>query len=299
VAAGVAWVLFIGPALARRAAGPSRPPTTTVATPEVAASPAAAPTADVAAPLPTTEPTPEAVEVVIPVKPTPTPSATLTPTPGKTPTPTRATPTPATSVPSAAQQNAARVAGLLDQAQEAFGNQRFDAAEAFYDEALKLDPQNGQASAGRSSAAAAAFCWKRSFVSGRTTVQAGKGGKGSLEGFESTDVKVAKAPDYSGMIEFQVTPSRVKPGDPYNVRVNLTNDGKKPFRIASAVVTVVLNDERRPIAVAAPAGEVPSRAVVTLAQTGSSWPEGVRAWRVEVAITTQRGETFSNQVSWR
>jgi hypothetical protein len=269
-----------------------------------ASQPEASPTAQVAASTP--------VEVIIPVAPS-TPSAT--PTPGKTtPTPAKtATPakTPARSTPTAAaataaaeslrlQQQAAQVANLVSQAETAFSAQRFDAAVELYDQALRLDPSNAPASAGRGTAAAAAFSWKRAFAPGRTSIQTAKGGGDSnLQGFESADVKVARAPDYAGLIEFVVSPARVKPGDSYSIRVNLTNDGKKAFRTASATVTLVVNGERSTVPAVPPAGDFSPRQSAALAQLGGSWLPSTRSWTLEVAVSTTRGDTFSNQLSWR
>ena len=135
---------------------------------------------------------------------------------------------------------------------------------------------------------------------GRTVVKSAKGGSDSnLQGFESADVKVARAPDYSGLVEFVVSPARVKPGDGYSVRINLTNDGKKAFRITSASVTAVVNGERSPVPTTAPAGDVAPRQASALAQLGGSWPESTRSWTLEVTVSTTHGDTFSNQVSWR
>ena len=261
------------------------------------------PTATPAAAATTALPTP--IEVVIPVKSsTPSPAATpvKTPTPTKTPTPGK-TPSPAAAASAEAlraQQQAAQVAALVAQAESAYSSQRFDAALGFYDEALRVDPRDAQAAAGKQAATAAAFCWKRAFVPGRTNVQAAKGGGGSsLQGFESADVKVARAPDYSGLIEFVVTPAHVKPGDSYSVRVNLTNDGKKAFRLASATVALVVNGERTPVPTTAPAGDLAAHQSGTLAQMGGSWLESTRSWTVEVSVATAHGDAFSNQLGWR
>jgi hypothetical protein len=137
-------------------------------------------------------------------------------------------------------------------------------------------------------------------VAGRTSVQAARGGRGSnIEGFDAADVKVAKAPDFSGLIEFAVSPGRVKPGDSFSIRVNLTSDGKKAFRIASATAVVVVNGERSPLAAAPPAGEVAPRQTVALLQSGGTWSENTRSWTLEISVSTTRGDTFTNQLSWR
>lgn len=256
------------------------------------------------APTPGTTASPEAVEVLIPVKPTPTPKATPSPgkpTPSPTRTPARPTPTAAPTSGDAARaaQQATRVAGLLAQGDQAVAARSYDAAVAFYDEALGLDPGNGSASMGRAAAAAAAFCWKRSFVPGRTVVQAGKGGRADLQGFESSDVKVAKAPEYSGLVDFQANPARVVPGDSYSIRASLTNDGRKGYRLSAISAAVVVNGNRTALPATLPGTEIQPKQAVALVQTGGAWPEGVRSWTLEVVVTTTRGDTFTSQVNWR
>jgi len=248
--------------------------------------------------------TPEPDEVVIPVAPatTPTPvpaAAVPTPTPPPTPTPrTRPTPTPAPPKDTGSEQRM-RVAGLLSRANQAYGSNQYDAARGLYVEALALDPQNAEAREGRDQAEAAAFAWKRSFVPGRTRVRSGKGGRADLSGFESSDVKVAKAPDYSGIIEFQPSQARIKPGDAYKIVIVLTNDGKKDYRIASAKATLTVNGQAQDIPAAPPAGELGPRKSVTLTQTGGTWGNDVRSWRLEVTVETTRNDVFTNQLSWR
>jgi hypothetical protein len=303
ITAAAAWYFLVRPRGTRVA---TATPTPVVATPTSVPTAAPPMASSEVSPAPTPEATPEPVEVVIPVKPTPTPKVTPSPakpTPSPTRTPVRATPTAAAAATSAdagrAAQQAARVAGLLAQGDQAVAARNFDAAVAFYDEVLGLEPGNSSASMGRTAAAAAAFCWKRSFVPGRTVVQAGKGGRADLQGFESSDVKVAKAPEYSGLIDFQASPARVLPGDTYSIRASLTNDGRKVYRLANVTVSQVVNGNRSPVPATLPGGEIQPKQGIALVQTGGAWPEGVRSWTLEIVATTTRGDTFSSQVVWR
>jgi hypothetical protein len=279
-------------------------PTPTVAAPmPTAAVPTPEPMVEMT-PLPEETPvvTPEPEEVVIPVAPaaTPTPAAAVpTATPPPTPTPrTRPTPTPTPPHDTGAEQRM-RVAGLLSRANQAYASQQFDAAKGLYVEVLALDPQNAEAREGRDKADAAAFAWKRSFVPGRTRVRSGKGGRADLSGFEAADVKVAKAPDYSGIIEFQPSQARVKPGDAYQIVIVLTNDGKKDYRIASVKATLTVNGQAQDVPAAPPAGELAPRKSVTLTQTGGTWGDGVRSWKLEVTVQTTRNDVFTNRLTWR
>jgi hypothetical protein len=280
------------------------------ATPAPAASLAPPTLAPEASAAPTAAASPEGVEEVIPVTPAPaTPTPRLTPTPRAAPTvtpspaktPARPSPTGA-ATPSAeaarAAQNAARVAGLIARADQAFAARNFDAAVSLYDEALGVEPGNGAATTGRANAASAAFCWKRSFVPGRTVVQAGKGSKADLQGFESSDVKVAKA-DFSALVDFQASPVRVIPGEAYSIKATLTNDGRKAYRLASLTVSLVVNGNRSSLPATVPPGDIQPKQGVAIAQTSGNWPQDVRSWSLEVVATTAHGETFTSQLTWR
>jgi hypothetical protein len=110
-------------------------------------------------------------------------------------------------------QVAAQVAALLGQADTAARGRNFEAALRDFDEALRLDPQNGQATQGKAAAQSAAASLKRSVAAGRTSMSGKEAKTDDLGGFDTSGVKVAKVPDYSGRLEFEVSPARVLPGD--------------------------------------------------------------------------------------
>ena len=193
---------------------------------------------------------------------------------------------------------AQQVATLLGQADSAAGAHSYDQAAGFYDEALKLDPGNAKASAGKAAAVASAASFKKTFVSGKTVVSGGKGAK-ALSGFDSEDVSVSKAPDYSGRIEFEVTPRNVKPGDSYSVKVFLTNDGKKSFKIGSLTVSTTANGSKTGGPASASVKEVQPQQRVSLQETTGSWQDGTNSWNLEVAVVSDHGDTFKNTVTWR
>jgi hypothetical protein len=267
---------------------------------------------------PTPEATPAVEEAMTVVKPTPAPAASpkvadktpltapplpgVKPTPAGRPTPAGAKPTPATAPvgPAPEALRAQQVADLVGQADGALAAQKYDAAAALYDEALKLDPGSERARSGKTSALAGAAVFKKSFVPGRTSVQSGKAAKGSISGFDSEDVSVAKAPDYSGRIEFEANPAHVKPGDNYSVKVFLVNDGKKAFKIGGLNIGTVVNGARSGGGtVSAPTSEVGTQQRVLLQEVPGVWPESVNSWALEVVVTSNRGDTFKNQLTWR
>ncbi len=280
------------------------------------------PTAGAPTPEPVTTPEP-AEEAVTVVEPTPTPSPKVAeagglkptvapPTPAAKPTPPP--PTPAakpTPPPSAqargpspeelkAQQLAAQVADLLGQADAELVGHKYEAAAGLYDRVLKLDPQNAKAGAGRTAALAGAAVAKKTFVAGRTTVQSGKAAKGGVSGFDDADVSVAKAPDYWGRIEFEASPRNVKPGDSFAVKVYLVNEGKKPFKISGLTIATVTNSARTGGGPAAPpTKEVEPKGRVLLQDVPGVWQDGVNTWSMEVVVTSNQGDTFKSQLTWR
>ena len=140
---------------------------------------------------------------------------------------------------------------------------------------------------------------KKSFVAGKTTVKSGKAAKGGPAGFDSEDVNLAKAPDYSGRVEFEVSPAHVKPGDAYTVRVFLTNDGKKSFKIGSLSVTTNANGSKSGGPANAAVKEVQPQQRVSLQETSGTWQEGTSSWSLEVDVVSDHGDSFKNQVTWR
>ena len=75
---------------------------------------------------------------------------------------------------------------------------------------------------------------------GRTVVQT-QNAKADMAGFDTADVSVKKAPDFSGRIEFAVNPPRVQPGESYAVQIYLVNEGKKAIKVGGVSVTTNLN----------------------------------------------------------
>jgi hypothetical protein len=197
-----------------------------------------------------------------------------------------------------AEQQAAQIATLLDQGDAAAGQKKYADAVGLYDQALRLDPSNARASAGKAAAVAAMTISRKAFVSGRTQVIT-KDAKSNLAGFDSSDVKVAKAPDYSALVEFETSPPSVKPGDTYTVRVNLTNDGKKPLKISGMTATTTLNGAPSGGGATPNARQVGPQQKVNIWEVSGVWPDGASAWTLEVVVTSDHGDIFKNQLSWK
>jgi hypothetical protein len=320
-AAGVVGFLVLAGAgyfafrfLKSRGASPAPMPSPTLtvqATPRVVAPPPSTlpavetppPTVEAA---PTAQPIVEETVPVLPATPPPTPSAKALPS--ATPSPAAAKPTPAptkappaTTLPAAntaEQLKAQQAAALLSQADAALAARRYDEAAGLYGQVQDLDPGSARAREGKASAQSAAAAARKAFVAGRTVVQSGRQSKGGMSGFEGAEV--AKAPDYSGRIEFESSPRNPGPGDNYSVQVFLVNDGKKPFKIGSVSSSLVVNGTRAGGAAGAPpANEVKPQGRVRLQEIPGVWPQDVSTWSLEVTVTSDQSDTFKNTLTWR
>jgi hypothetical protein len=213
-------------------------------------------------------------------------------------------------------QLATQVNGLLSQADQQLQGQKWDAAVALYDEALKLDPNNQRAALGRTSAIAGKAVATsgggggtrpagRSFTVGKTTAQASADrGSNTPAGFEETPGLVVKkgtsAADLPGKLGFDVDPQSPQPGQRYSVKVYLTNEGNAPIQIAQMVVTTTINGKRVSAPVPPQAKDAAPGQKTMLASIGpDTWKEDTSDWSMEVQVRTTRGEKYTNAVSWK
>ena len=305
--AAVGAVVLIGAGLAtwKLLAGAAPPgevirPATAGPAPPSTAAPAGVPPTHAVAPDPVPElPVEEAVTIVRDTPPTTLASAPATPRPAlPTPVSEATTPPPPTTL-SPELARTQQVASLLGRAETAAASWDYAGAAATFDEVLKLEPSNARATQGRAQAQAALASLRKGFVSGRTTVTGGKAAKGGLSGFDSEDVSVAKALDYSGRIDFEASPRVVKPGDSYNVQVYLTNDGKKGFKIGNVTVTTSVNGSRSGGPATVRDRDVEPGGRVLLTEVPGTWQTSTTSWSLEVVVTSSRNDAFRSQLTWR
>jgi hypothetical protein len=279
--------------------------------PSIEATPAVTPMTTVEAqPIPDPAPTAEALSTVAPgedvvtivrtATPPPRAVASAAPTAAATPRPVATRrPDPVDPAAAARARAAAQVAGLLAQAHTSASARNYDAAAALYDEALRLDPQNTAALAGKAAAASARAHARRAFVTGRTAVQTEKARGGGLAGFDSSDVKVQKAPDFQGRVEFAMTPSSVQPGDPWTLKVYVVNEGKKAIKISALSVAVVVNGSRSGTGGPPKNREIAPQQRVIVDELSGAWPVGVTSWSTEVKVTAGKNDTLQSQLTWK
>ena len=187
----------------------------------------------------------------------------------------------------------------MGQADAAMAARQYDQAIGHFDEALRLDPQSGQAAAGRASSIALRDAARKRFVPGRTVVKTEKA-SGGLAGFDSGDVAVQKAPDFLGRIEFEMAPpAGIRPGDAYTLRFFLVNEGKKTIRIQGVTVNTSVNGAGGGAQVPPAAKEVAPQQRTQIGEISGSWKDGTSSWSAEVLITANKGDSLKNQITWR
>jgi len=214
------------------------------------------------------------------------------------------------------QQLAAQVNTYISQATTALGNKQYDLAVKLYDEALKLDAGNTTATQGKMGAVTAKALSEaatsgpgrpagRSFVPGKTQASSPETRAGAVpDGFEdSAGVTVKKgtqAAELPGKLSFEVSPEAVKPGERYAVNIVLMNEGSAPIEIRGLTITTTINGRKFQAPVSPATTKVAPKQKATLfTVAGEIWKEDTLSWQMEAAVTTVRGETYRNNVSWK
>ena len=252
----------------------------------------------------------EVVELTIglpaPPAPTPTPTPESTPEPTVSPEPTRPEPRVARTAPSPAVEPKPKPATsptpgpaqVLAEAETAAEAHEFERAIPLYEEALRQEPTNGKAKAGLESARTAAAALARGFVLGKTQVEGGPA-RGDIKSFDARDVSVRKPAEVAGRIEIEAAPTRVKPGDAVHIKVWLQNDGGKPIKLTSLNVATTIDSVRKSRPMAPLVREVAAKQRALVAEISETWEPVSKTWRLEVQITSDRGETYANLLSWK
>jgi tRNA A-37 threonylcarbamoyl transferase component Bud32 len=217
---------------------------------------------------------------------------------------------------SAAAQRTAQLNAALNEASAALQAKQYEAAIASYDRALAIDPnsqpaQTGkQAAIGAKSLADAAASGPRAgaatvktFVAGRTEAKAAAGG--GLVGFEdSAGVTVKSGTQGAGLpgtIVFDATPQVPKAGDSFRISVFLSNEGTQPIPLSGMSVTTTVDGRPQrgqlpPVTATVAPGQ---RGLVFQMPAGMVWRDSTQSWSMEIALTTQRGETYRNTLTWK
>jgi hypothetical protein len=143
---------------------------------------------------------------------------------------------------------------------------------------------------------------RRSFVPSRTASENVRGASKQVSGFDakkSKEVQVKRAPEVDARIEFSTTPQRVRPGDKYQVRIALVNDGKRPIELKEIHVTTKVNGKETASEVKSLVKEVESHQNEVVHQMDGAWDKGTTSWSVDVRILSTRSDLYRSQLTWK
>jgi hypothetical protein len=184
------------------------------------------------------------------------------------------------------------IPGLLAQAEQAIAARRFDEAISRYNEVLKLEPQNPEATAGRLRALGDRASVGRYFLSG-ITMSEGKASGGGVPGFD--DAAVVKSRCECALM-YEVTPTNPVQGQPYSVAIFLRNDSKRDIKPQRLTVTVTVNGSSSNRPVTLTAKEVPRGQRVMVGKLDDTWKVGTTSWSLEAAVGA--ANTYRAQLTW-
>ncbi len=139
---------------------------------------------------------------------------------------------------------------------------------------------------------------------GRTEAKAAA--SAGLVGFEDSAGVAVKSGTQSaelpGSIVFEATPQVPKPGESFRVVVYLANQGSQPIPLTAMTVATTVDGkppQKGPVPPATATVAPGQRGVVFQTPGQMIWKEGTQAWSMEVVLTTQRGETYRNTLTWK
>ena len=131
------------------------------------------------------------------------------------------------------------------------------------------------------------------FLAGKTTVTTPSAGE--LAGFESDNVDTRRAPRFEGRLEFEVLPSEVRPGEPFVVRVQLVNEGRRAVRIEGIALATVEDGRRTTAPARVLQRRAPARARVLVAEYSAVWSP-VRSWSLEAVAAVEGNELVRSRL---
>jgi len=143
---------------------------------------------------------------------------------------------------------------------------------------------------------------RRAFVPSRPASENVKGVSRTLSGFDSRkskEVKVKRAPEIDGRIEFSTTPVRVKPGDKYSLRVSLVNEGKRPIEVKEVVVTTTVNRKDSSATVKPRVKQVAPRQNEVIHEISGTWDKSTSSFAVDVRVMSSRLDVYRNELVWK
>jgi hypothetical protein len=136
-------------------------------------------------------------------------------------------------------------------------------------------------------------------VLGTTVVESLRAVGRDLQGFDTSDVGVKRAPKVEGLLELVIQPARLKAGDAYSVLVFLKNDGKKPIEVDEMKVSMIVDGKWSTRPLPPKAKQIAPRQRVLLEELPGIWRPGVSDWAVEAVVTSKSQDVYRNRLTWK
>jgi hypothetical protein len=187
---------------------------------------------------------------------------------------------------------------LLAEAEAAALAGDFGRAAQLYGQVLQQEPASSRAQSGLESAQATIAALARTFVLGKTQVE-GAAARSDMKAFDTRDVSVRKPAEVPGRVEIVAAPTRVKPGDPVRFQVFLHNEGSKTIKLQALSVATTVDTVRSSAPATPLVKEVAARQRALVFEISDTWKPVASVWRLETQITSDRGETYTNLLSWK
>lgn len=114
-------------------------------------------------------------------------------------------------------------------------------------------------------------------------------------GFETDDVRTARQPRFTGHVEFEVVPAEVRPGQPFVVRVQLVNEGRKDVRLEGVELTTIQDGQRATSPARLLQRQVPARGRALVAEYSSTW-SSPSSWSLQAVAAVEGDETVRSRL---
>jgi hypothetical protein len=137
------------------------------------------------------------------------------------------------------------------------------------------------------------------FVLERSAAVNNKRASSALAGFDAAGVDLKRAPEVPGRLDFEIMPSRVKAGDRYTVTAFLINDGSKAVHIKEMFAATTRNGVLSAAPVPPKNRDVSPRQRQVIGVFSDVWSADVVAWAMDITVTSDRGDVYKNQVTWK
>jgi len=182
---------------------------------------------------------------------------------------------------------------LLAQAEQAATAHRFDDAIARYNDVLKLDPANADASAGKLHAVGERASVGRYFLTA-VTMSEGKASSGGIKGFDGGQVVKSQC---ECALMYEINPPNPAQGQPYAVTIFLRNDSRKDIKPQSVSATINVNGSAATRALTLAVKQVQKGQRAMVARLDDTWRVGTTSWSMEAALSAG-GNTYRAQLTW-